>query len=118
MITIPLPTLPMTRPAYAVDGESIHPYPKVDGVFCPIDGNPLFLIGESDRDKCQYYRWDCLACSASYKVGDTNLESLRNQAIRHLQDVIIPDIQKLRGELAKLEAVLKSAQDKGLVRPR
>jgi hypothetical protein len=113
---IPVPTLPITRKDYSFeDGEMIY-YPKVEGAFCPIDGNPLFSIEGFDGDKYQHYRWDCLACGAFYTVGDRNPESLRKQAIWYLNKVVQPDLRALQEKVAPLEAIMKSAREKGLVK--
>jgi len=112
----PTPTLPITRKTYERDGDSLHYYPEIEGVFCPIDNNPLFSIEGFDGDKYQHYRWDCLACGAFYKVEDKNPESLKRQAIWYLENIVQRNLGELRKKVAPLEAVLKSVQDKGLIK--
>ena len=50
----PTPTLPITRKTYERDGDSLHYYSEIEGVFCPIDNNPLFSIEGFDGDKYQH----------------------------------------------------------------
>jgi len=77
--------------------------------YCPIDRTQLVSVIEYD-----FSNYSCVACGATYEYGDRNLDSLREQATKYVNE-IKRRAEDQGKELAKLERIIQAAQKNGVL---
>ena len=82
--------------------------PKI-GAYCPIDGTQLVSVIEMD-----FSNYSCEGCGASYKWGDTDSQSLAEQA-RGYASQLKQNLTQEKAKLARIEEIVQLAEKKGLL---